>query len=251
LSSGGAGVVVAAARASACVGDDVEEEAEDAEDAQTPAVVLLEEAACGHRKRVGVENAACAVDLEAHERLVDRLGLGEDLVAELEVDAVLVGQLAQHRGVDRRLERATALVLRDGPRRTQRADEDADQCAARDEPRAEEHAGRRLLLLLGELRPPIGPLAHEAAEEDRRGRRDREVGADRERQRRNAAQLHHDREEDADQHELPRQVAAEHAVDDELEETGFRRIELRVDLRSTVPSSLSCVVSVPQTPGST
>ena len=82
--------------------------------------------------------------------------------------------------------------------------------------------------------------AHQAAGEDRRGRRDRQVRADGERQRVDAAQLERHRDEDADEHQAPRQVLAQQALDDRRHQ---RRLRRRQPPASRSPNTL-CRYSV-------
>ena len=85
--------------------------------------------------------------------------------------------------------------------------QNARERAAGDQAGAEQRAGADFRFL-GPAGAPLDVRADQAAGEDRRGRRNRQVGADRERQRVDAAQLERDRDEHADQHQAPRQVLA-------------------------------------------
>ena len=72
----------------------------------------------------------------------------------------------------------------------------------------------------------LDPTAHAAADVDRRHRGERQVHADREREAGRAAEHSGDREPAAGEHEPPRQLAGEHALDDRLHQHGLRRRDL-------------------------
>ena len=138
--------------------------------------------------------------------------------------------------LERRVEPRAEVELLDQRRRfhvEEPVPEERDECdqhssegAARDEPRRIEHPGRQLALLL--LVPdPVGEALHHAADEDREGRREREVGADGPGERVRAGHLRHEGEEDAHEDGGPGQVLREQALDDRGHERGLRRRELR------------------------
>jgi hypothetical protein len=77
--------------------------------------------------------------------------------------------------------------------------------------RAEQHAGPASDSA-SEPRFQSTSLRAEAAAEDGRRRFERQVHADRERERRHADDLHQDRGEDAEQHEPPRELPREDAL---------------------------------------
>src|SRR6185503_307964 len=100
--------------------------------------------------------------------------------------------------------------------------EDSCQRSAGDQPRAEQGA-RADFGFLGHAGLALHEPAYQTAGEDGGGRGNRQVRADRERQRMDAAQLERDRDEHADEHQAPRQVLAEQSLDDGRHQRRLRR----------------------------
>ena len=114
-------------------------------------------------------------------------------------------------------------------RRRHAGDRDAGQRAAGDEPAREQDARPRLDLgdrPLGAARPPLHQPADHSAREHRRRGRDREVHAHGDGQRLQSHELDGQREEDADQHQAPRQLLGQDAVGDQRHDRRLGRVEL-------------------------
>ncbi len=100
--------------------------------------------------------------------------------------------------------------------------------AARDQAGGEQIAGAELgLASAATVSPrlrarPIGQRADQPADEDRRGGGERQVGADRERQRADAAELDGGGQRDADHHELPVEVEGEEPLDERRHQRRLR-----------------------------
>ncbi|HRI10096.1 MAG TPA: hypothetical protein PKW35_19880, partial [Nannocystaceae bacterium] len=76
------------------------------------------------------------------------------------------------------------------------------------------------------LRGPVRHPLDDATREDGRRRRERQVGADRERERRDPAELHRDGDEYAHEDELPVEVEREEALDERRHQGALRGGEL-------------------------
>src|SRR5215471_17655857 len=118
------------------------------------------------------------------------------------------GDVAARTIVKERDHVADRLESCDMARAHQDREQDAAQRASRDQSGAEQRsrADLRFLLRSG---PVLDIRADEAADENRRRRRDREIRPDGEGQRTDAAELERHGDEDADEDEPPRQVLAE------------------------------------------
>ena len=117
-------------------------------------------------------------------------------------------------------------------------DDDAGERAAGDVTGSEQDAGALVAFGgqfdLGQILVPefysqiaIDQPAHDSADKNRAGRRERQINSNRKRERRNAAHLEHDRDHDAEEDERPRKFAAENSFDDVGHQRRFRRVEFR------------------------
>ena len=160
-----------------------------------------------------------------------RLGVAEQQ-AQADQDQDHDHQSERHQG------RPGAVVprLREQPREVEalrRAGDHREECdqdpgdrAAGDVAAGQEHGRARIRLLGRRPFDPVDNPADQAADEDRHRGRERQVDSHRERQGRDACQVHHDRDEDADDDQPPGELPRHDAVDDEGHQRGLRRGEL-------------------------
>ena len=135
--------------------------------------------------------------------------------ARSKADDGRVGRVTADRGFVEK-----SMLLAKFSKTTKKRDDDAGQRAAGDQAGRHQGAGAGLGFLGRELPCAVDQPAEHAPHEDRQRGRQRQVDADGERQRRDAGQLHHDRQHRPQDDQPPRQLPGHDPFDQRREESG-------------------------------